>query len=124
MKLTFQIKLLPNPGQKHELLGLMERFNSACDFVSRFALEHKILGNYDLHRKLYREIRARFGLCAQLTVSVFSKVADAYATETANTKRQNRCLTLCRFQKQGAVPYDSRILTYSKDNLCSLRLLT
>ena len=101
----------------------MQRFNSACNYVSDFAFNQKRFGNFALQRKLYYDIRARFGLPSQLAVQVFCKVADAYKTEKTNANKKQRKISKCHFKETGAVPYDSRILTYGKEDRCSLRLL-
>jgi IS605 OrfB family transposase len=103
VKLTTQVKLLPNDEQAHALRDTMARANAACNFVSAWAWEHDTFGQWSLHRACYREVRERFSLSAQVTVRVIAKVADAYKLDR-ETQR-----TFC---PTGSIAYDERILRW------------
>jgi putative transposase len=91
----------PTPEQAEALLEVMRAFNAACNFVSALAWEKRVFNQIALHHLTYRDIRAQFGLPAQLTVRAIAKVADAYKTSKA---RQ------AEFRPLGAITYDRRVL--------------
>jgi IS605 OrfB family transposase len=107
VKLTAHLKLLPTEAQRQTLLETLERANQACDRISQEAWEQKTFRQVPLHRLAYREIRAAFGLSAQVTVRCIGKVADAYKQD-----RQR----LRRFRKHGSIAYDDRILSWSLES--------
>lgn len=103
MKLTAQLKLKLTPAQHSLLKATLEIANAACTAISDYAWDNQVFSQYLLHHALYKNIRARFKLSAQMVVRCVSKVADAYKVESA-TKRF--------FKEHGCIAYDSRILTY------------
>ncbi len=112
MKLTAQVKLLPTPQQALALQRTLEAANAACDFVSKQAWQSKTFKQYDLHHLCYKEVRAQFGISAQVTVSVIAKVADAYKLDK-DTRR--------KFKPTGSVAYDDRILSWRmSDSMISI----
>src|SRR5258708_32370128 len=123
MKLCMKIKLHKDTEQAQALKATILSYNAACNFVSEYAFTNSIFNNFSLHTALYNSIRADYHLPAQLAVSVFSKVADAYKTELTKAAQEERELTLCKFKKYSAVVYDSRILTYGRKNIISIKTL-
>lgn len=106
MKLTAKIKLLPTPEQ-HEYLKLtLVTANTACNYISEQAWEHKTFRQFSLHHLVYNYIRETYSLTAQLAVRCISKVSDAYKAGR-KTKRT--------FDLLGAIAYDSRILSFKLD---------
>lgn len=103
MKLTTVIKLLPTPEQRQMLYQVLERANSACNFISEQAWQTKTFGRVPVHHLTYNPTREQFELSAQMTVRCIGKVVDSYKTD----KKQKHL-----FRKHGSIPYDSRILTY------------
>jgi len=103
MLLTMKIKLLPDEEQKRILLETIERFNKACNFISETAWRYKIFGKVGLQKLLYREIRERFGLSAQMVVRAVGKVSESYHID---------CKIKHAFKPRGAMVYDDRILSY------------
>ena len=77
MKLTAQVKLLPNPEQAIALLQTLELANEACNAISQQAWETKSFKQFSLHHLMYKTIRNKFPLTAQIVVRCISKVADA-----------------------------------------------
>jgi putative transposase len=113
MQLTVSIKLLPTSAQKQQLLATMRSINAACDYASAYAFEHKAYGMKPLHAAMYRELREKFGLSAQLAVSALAKVRNSYATDT----------TVCHtFRPKGGIDYDCNSITLK--NLDSISILT
>ena len=106
MKLISKIKLQPDDIQKDTLLNTVLAMNDACNFISEVVWEKQVFRQYDIHKLLYYEAKEKFGLGAQATVRCISKVADAYKKD----KKRERT-----FKQQGAVAYDSRLLSYNTE---------
>jgi hypothetical protein len=87
----------------------MRQFNAACNCISDYVFSARVFGKYDLQEALYATIKSRFALSSQLAIRAIGKVADAYQTERANARRQQRELALCYFRDDSAVVYDSRL---------------
>ena len=107
MKLTAKIKLTPTEEQHQLLLQTLERANHACNYISEQAWSSKRFGRVPVHKLTYESVREQFELSAQMTVRCIGKVVDAYKS---GRKIQRE------FSLQGAIPYDSRILTYRLDD--------
>ena len=103
MKLTLPVKLAPTPEQARALLGTMERFNAACDWLAGIAFRERCANKVALQKLAYYEVRARFGLAAQPTIRAIGKTVEAYKRD--KTIRP-------RFDPHGAVPYDERIMDW------------
>jgi putative transposase len=106
MKLTAQIKLLPSPEQAQLLKQTLETANAACNYISEQGWERKTLRQFPLHKLIYRDVRERFLLTAQVVVRCIAKVADAYKID----KKVMRI-----FRPYGAIAFDNRILSYHLD---------
>lgn len=111
MKLTLQIKLLPDKEQFASLKDTLIEANTACNVISTMAWNYKLFNQYKLHNNTYYGIRNKTNLSAQMVVRCISKVADAYKLD----KKTQR-----KFRPLGAITYDARILTYKPDNIISL----
>lgn len=111
MKLTVKVKLLPTPDEKQALLKTMERFNQACDYISKVAFENKKFGQVDSHHLCYREIRETFDLASQFTVRAIGKVSESYR---ANKKSAHG------FKKYSAIVYDDRLLSFPNLSVASI----
>jgi putative transposase len=98
---TIAVSLRPTPDQAEALLDTIDAFNAACNFVSDVAWETGTFRNYDLRKLCYYEVRARFGLTAQLAQHAIKKVADAYRVSKAKQ---------AEFRPHGAITYDARVL--------------
>jgi IS605 OrfB family transposase len=108
MKLTVAVKLQPTPDQASFLRETVERANAACNAISDVAWETQAFGQYKLHHAVYRSVRERFGLAAQVAVRCIAKVAGAYKPD----KRTKRA-----FRPTGAIAYDDRILRWYPDRI-------
>lgn len=106
MKLTAKIKLTPTQEQHELLLRTLERANDACNYISQQAWNARTFGRVPVHKLTYEVVREQFTLSAQMTIRCIGKVVDAYKLDK-KTQRQ--------FKQHGAIPYDSRILTYRMD---------
>lgn len=103
MKLTAQIKLQPTTEQADALKRTLETANAACNYISSVAWKNKTFGQYKLHHLVYADVRAKFGLSAQMTVRCIAKTADAYKLDR-ETERT--------FKPTGSIAYDERILSW------------
>ena len=108
MKLTLQIKLLPTQEQFTSLKNTLKEANTACNEISDTAWNKKLFNQFKLHKEVYHQIKSSFNLSAQMVVRCISKVADAYKLDK-KVKREFRIL--------GAITYDARILSYTKDGV-------
>ena len=108
MKLTLQIKLLPTQEQCTSLKNTLKEANTACNEISDTAFTKKIYNQYKLHHETYHRVKNSFNLSAQMVVRCISKVADAYKLDR-KVKREFRIL--------GAITYDARILSYTKNGV-------
>ncbi|WP_217423071.1 transposase [Methanocella conradii] len=103
MLLTLKAKLQPTEEQGRSLLKTMERFNAACNSISKVAFSSKTYNKFKLQRLLYYDIRREYGLSAQLAIRAISKVVESYKVERA---------VLHEFDEHGAIVYDQRILSF------------
>ncbi|MEU9738610.1 transposase [Micromonospora chersina] len=126
MKLVVQVKLLPTTEQATALEATLRACNAAACDVAQLARDVGCYRNYDLRRHVYQGIKTDYGLGAQAAQHVIKKVADAYATLTANlkagrygkpgSKRRSRVeANPVRFRWDAAQPYDARMLSWQQD---------
>lgn len=103
MILTAKVKLIPNEAQADGLKRTLETANAACDRISEVAWSERTFGKFKIQKLVYADIKAAFGLNAQVVIRCISKVADAYKLDK-KTKRT--------FRAHGSIAYDSRILSW------------
>jgi putative transposase len=106
MKLMVAVKLLTTGSQDETLESTLRRVNEACDYTSEVAWDTRTFGKYALQKLIYKDVRERFDLTAQVVVRLLAKVADAYRLD-GKTKRT--------FRRLGAIAYDDRILRWGAD---------
>src|SRR5258706_2976735 len=111
MKLVANIQLKPNVRQGNALFSTLERSNQACNYISQKGFESNIIGQYDLHKLIYKETRNIFELAAQVAVRCIAKVADAYKVNKGE---------LITFKKYSAQPYDDRIFRFCDNDTISI----
>lgn len=111
MKTTLQVKLLPSSEQHTALLATMQAFNAACTYIAEIAYAQRCASKFTLQKLLYYEVRARFGLSAQLAIRAIAKVVEAYKRDKS---------TPVAFRPTGAVVYDARILSFQGLEAASL----
>ncbi len=100
---TLQIKLLPDDEQGKILTDTFIAFNGACNYVSQIAWNKKLFNKVFLQRIVYRGIREKFGLAAQLAIRVIAKVVETYKADRT---------TFHEFNDFGSIVYDPRILSF------------
>jgi IS605 OrfB family transposase len=103
MKLIAQLKLQPTPEQHEALKRTLEAANAACNYVSDVAWQSRVFGQFALHKLCYTDIRARFGLGADVAVRVFAKVSDAYKLDRKSKRT---------FKPLAAFPFNDRLVSY------------
>jgi putative transposase len=102
VKLTVQVRLLPDAVQAAALRATVGLANQAANLASDVAWERRVFRCFDLHRLTYSQLRA-LGLAAQPSIRVIKKVADAYTLDR-RTKRS--------FRADAAQPFDDRCLSW------------
>jgi putative transposase len=103
MNLTLRLRLMPDEAQRATLLATMERFNEAATFAAKAGFEAGVFTQVSIHKRVYREIRDRFGLSAQMAVRAIGKAVECF-------KRDKKVCPV--FLPRGAVTYDERILGF------------
>jgi putative transposase len=114
MKQTVLVKLAPTPDQHAALLRTLEAFNTACNDIAQVAFAEHSASKIDLQKLVYYDIRARFGLSAQMTIRAIAKVAEAYKRDKSIQPR---------FRPHGAMVYDERICSFPAADRVSLLTL-
>jgi putative transposase len=104
-RLTVTVKV--SPADPDGLRRTLQTANGACDWISEQAWHHKSFRQLALDKLVYYPVRERFGLSAQMAVRAIAKLVDAYALDK-RTKRM--------FRKDGAFPYDERILSWDLES--------
>ena len=95
--------MLPNDRQREVLNDTFIAFNEACNYVSGIAWNKKLFNKVFLQRIIYKDIREKFGLAAQLAVRVIAKVVETYKADKD---------TYHEFRDFGSIVYDQRILSF------------
>ena len=103
MLVTELLKLAPSPEQGEALLATMRACNAAADRAAEVAFEHKTANKIRLQKLCYQDLRAEFGLTAQMAIRSISKACEAY-------KRDKKIQP--SFRPLGAIAYDQRILSW------------
>ena len=100
---TLMVKLATDKPQFDALLQTMERFNEACNYISKLAYENRTSSQVKLHHLAYYYLREHYGLSAQLAVRCVGKVVEQYRRDKSK---------LHSFKPHSAVVYDDRILSF------------
>ncbi|MGI8587473.1 MAG: RNA-guided endonuclease InsQ/TnpB family protein [Chloroflexia bacterium] len=114
MKLTMLLKLLPTPQQDAALLVTIERFNAACDYIAARAWDSQTFNKVKLQTLVYRDVRERYSLSAQMAVRAVGKVGDSYKRDKTSQPT---------FRPHGAMIYDERILSFKGLDTASILTL-
>lgn len=114
MKLTIQIKILPNPEQSQSLLATMRAMNAASNYAAKVGFENKVFGQFSIHKLCYKEIREIFYLPSQLAIRSISKASTAFKI---NKKK------IPEFTPLGAVECDNRVYRIVNSNTVSINTI-
>jgi len=115
MKQTMLLKLITTVEQQAALLETMHVFNAACNHVAQVAFETRSANKFDMQKIVYGALRTAYHLPAQLAIRAISKTVEAY-------KRDKDIQP--SFRPEGAVVYDSRVMSFKGPNSVSLLTLT
>lgn len=114
MNLTLQAQLLPERDQSERLRETVERFNEAANWAAGVAFEHRCSNKVELQRIVYRDMRDRFDLSAQMAVRCIAQVCEAY-------KRDKAIRPV--FRPHAAMPFDQRMMSFKHADRVSLLTL-
>jgi putative transposase len=114
VKLTLQTQLLPDKEQSRQLRETLERFNAAANWLAKKAFAEQSANKVELQRAYYRELRARFGLSAQMAVRCIAQTCEAYKRDKSVQPE---------FRKHAAMPYDQRLMGFKGLDRVSLLTL-
>jgi putative transposase len=96
MNLNVQIKLLPDAAQSEKMLSTMRSFNHACNYAVGVAFGLGCTNKIELQKYVYREIRNRFSIPANMAIRVIAQAVEAL-------KRDKSILPV--FRELAGVPY-------------------
>lgn len=116
MLYTLKIFLNPSSEQTGQLLKTMERFNAACNIISKIAFENNTFRKTVLQRFCYYQIRDEFKFSSQMVIRALAKVCESYSDK----KKRGGLHT---FKSHGAIVYDDRILTVKSVDTVSVLTL-
>jgi putative transposase len=106
--LSVRCKLIPQPSQAESLSRTVDAFTAACNYVLRVAREADTFNKFALQKLTYNDVRAEFGLSANLAVRAIARVGQRKGKKTGGFKATS-------------VDYDQRILSVKvKDEMLSL----
>ena len=111
MKLTLQLRLVPDAEQSKRLLETMERVNQAATFAAHVGFEAGAFSQPIIHKLAYAKIRARFKLSAQMAVRAIGKAVECFRRD------KTKCPI---FKPHGAITYDERIMGFKGIDRVSL----
>lgn len=114
MKLIVQIQLLPDAPTATALRETIERFNEACNWVAGIAFERQLSNRISLQQIVYRDVRERFGLSAQMACLCVRRVCEAYKRDKSIKPT---------FRKHAAMPFDQRTMNFKGIDRVSLLTL-
>lgn len=78
---TVKLKLLLSSEQKLAVKQLCERYRDVCNYVSSWIFDNDFPMNFmHVHNHIYYNVRERFELNSQITISAFKTVTAAYKT--------------------------------------------
>jgi putative transposase len=103
MKLTLQIQLLPERDHAARLKATIERFNEAANWATGVAFEHQCSNKIQLQKIVYRDLRTKFDLSAQMAVRCIAQVCEAY--------RRDKSIRPV-FRAHAAMPHDQRTMSF------------
>jgi len=113
---TAECKLAPTSEQIVEIEDTLKVFADACIWINN-NVDAGIRGRVRIHHLTYKEVRAKFGLSANLVVTAITRVAG-------NRKTAYESHSTVKEFKSTSVSYDARIFQYrEKDETVSLTLL-
>ncbi len=114
VKLTLQTQLLPDTEQAQKLCTTMEACNAAADWLSGEAFKLQSANKVSLQKLYYKQLRADFGLSAQMAIRCIAQVCEAFSRDRSIRPR---------FRKYASIPYDQRLMSFKGADRVSLLTL-
>jgi putative transposase len=111
VRLTVQVRLLPDAETIEKLEATMRAFNEAADWLAGEAYALHSANKIALQKTHYTQLRTRFGLSAQMAVRCIAQVCEAY-------KRDKDVRP--HFRPFASVPYDARLMSFKGIDRVSL----
>ena len=113
---TIRCKLIVDQAAKPALEDTCKAFAAGCNEVLRVSGEEGIRDAIGLHKLVYRSLREKQGLSANLAVRAIRRVAASLA------RKKGPCTKSFR---PGSVDYDARLFTFrEKEGVVTLRTLS
>jgi IS605 OrfB family transposase len=103
MKLTVRIPLVPDAAADDALRRTTERFNQAANWAAGILFAHRITDKHTAQKLLYRDLRDRFQLTAQMAILVIHRVCEAYKPDKSIRPV---------FRADAAITYDPRVMRF------------
>lgn len=72
--LSVKCKLVPDASTAEKLSRTVNQFANACNYALQVAHRDSVWNKFALQRAVYRELRERFGLTANLAVRAIARV--------------------------------------------------
>lgn len=114
--LTISCKLQPTPEQVTKIEATLKAFADACNYINQ-RVDPKLTNNVRIQAIVYNNIRAEFGLSANLAVRAINRVAGNRKTALKD-KQEVKAF------KPTSADYDARIFAYrEKEQAVSLTLV-
>ena len=113
VKLTAQIRLLPDQDQAAKLLATLEQFNAGANFVAGAAFERRIVNKLLLQKHCYAQLREQFGLSSQMACLCVHRVAEVYKRDRSRRPK---------FRPHAAMSCDPRAYSFKGLDRVSVRL--
>jgi len=86
---TVKLKLLLSSGQEEQLVQLCERYRDVCNYVSEWVFNNDFPMNFmQVQNHIYQDLRQRFKLNSQITISALKTVTAAYKTVNEQLKQK------------------------------------
>jgi IS605 OrfB family transposase len=94
---------MPDVASNEALRQTAWRFNEAANWAAGVLFEHQITNKRQAQKLVYRELRNRFGLTAQMAILVIHRVCEAY-------KRDKSIWPI--FRNDAAITYNPRVMRF------------
>ena len=97
---VLKIQIKPTIEQIKLLKETALAYRDACNFVSEKAFEFKLKSKFDMQRLYYHDVRDKFNLMSQMTVSIFGTVSAKYKAKAKQNKENKKKSVKSKKQKE------------------------
>ena len=95
--LTSKVQIFPDKECRKILIDTMRTYRDACNYVSNFVFSTQSLELKKLQKNLYYNIRKKYGLKSQMTISVLRTVRACYKARESSSDRWS-CISFSKPQ--------------------------